>query len=524
MKIYGCLGTVFLSLFLSFYSPMGAASTVSDATASLQARLENWDVETIWPDVRKTLSANPHDPELLEIASHIAFHRGEYPESLELMKEAMKRGGENESRMAMAQFIEGTIQVLSTYKRYETGHFIIHLDEGRDGILADYLIDALEKTYRIMAQYYGFLPKEKVRVELFPDAPAFCLASTLSIRDIEVTGAVGLTKFNKVQLLSPRALLHGYRWLDAVSHEYMHYLIVKLTSNKAPIWFHEGLSKYEETRWRDGPTYLSSLYTTLLADAQAKNRLIGFEKMEPSLIHLETPEEVQLAYAQAASSIEFIVETAGHDGLKAVMERMARSGTKGAGESIKEVLGLEFAQFEEKWKEFLAGKALQPVAGAMVHRYKVKEGNVDGDRIDLQEIQSLVTRNRAHLGDRLKERGRMGAAVLEYRRALAETRDTVPVMKRLSATLIDLDRDEEAMEILERILTLAPDHPSAYTQLGWVHLKRNDFNGAKRAFVESIQINPFNPEIHIGLANAYAMLGDTVGSARESAIAQELVR
>ena len=115
-------------------------------------------------------------------------------------------------------------------------------------------------------------------------------------------------------------------------------------------------------------------------------------------------------------------------------------------------------------------------------------------------------------------------AVLEYRRALAETQDSVPVMKRLSATLIELDRDEEGMEILERILTLAPDHPSAHTQLGWVHLKQNDFIGAKRAFVESIQINPFNPEVHIGLANVYAMLGDTVESARERAIARELMR
>jgi hypothetical protein len=119
---------------------------------------------------------------------------------------------------------------------------VILLDEKQDGILVDYLTDALEKTYQIMAQQYGFQPKEKVRVELFPDAKAFYLASTLSVRDIEVTGAVGLTKFNKLQFLSPKALVYGYRWLDAISHEYMHYLIVKLTSNKAPIWFHEGLA------------------------------------------------------------------------------------------------------------------------------------------------------------------------------------------------------------------------------------------------------------------------------------------
>ncbi|MFH1489799.1 MAG: tetratricopeptide repeat protein [Pseudomonadota bacterium] len=523
MKTALFFGIVLLALLLPLKTPTGAASTVSETTASLQAALESWDVETIWPQVLQALSTHPQDPELLETASHIAFYRGDYPEALDLMKKAMKEGKEAENRRAMAQFIEGTIQVLSSYKRYESPHFIIHLDERRDGILIDYLIDALEKTCLAMEKQYGFRPKEKVRVELFPDAASFYMASTLSIRDIEVTGAVGLTKFNKVQLLSPRALFHGYRWLDAVSHEYMHYLIVKLTANQAPIWFHEGLSKYEETRWREGPTYLSPLYRTLLADAQARDKLIGFEKMEPSLIHLETPEEVQLAYAQGASSIEFIIETAGHGGLKAVMDRMARSGTKGAGESIKEVLGLEFPEFEEKWRAFLAAKALQPVAGATVYRYKVKEGEVDADRMDLQEIQSLVARNRAHLGDRLKERGRMGAAVLEYRRALAETRDAVPVMKRLSTTLIDLGRDEEAVEILDRILALAPDHPTAYTQLGRVHLKQNDFNAAKTAFEESIQINPFNPEVHIGLGNAYAMLGDTEGSTRERAVAQKLL-
>jgi hypothetical protein len=155
-----------------------------------------------------------------------------------------------------------------------------------------------------VAKQNGFQTKEKIRVEIFPDTKAFYFASSLSARDIEVAGAVGLTNFNKLMVLSPRALVYGYRWLDAISHEYMHYLIVKLTSNKAPIWFHEGLAKYEETRWRNGPSYLSLLYQTLLARALAERKLIGFDRMEPSLLRLETPEEVQLAYAQAASAIE----------------------------------------------------------------------------------------------------------------------------------------------------------------------------------------------------------------------------
>jgi cytochrome c-type biogenesis protein CcmH/NrfG len=152
------------------------------------------------------------------------------------------------------------------------------------------------------------------------------------------------------------------------------------------------------------------------------------------------------------------------------------------------------------------------------------EGNVDAQRMELDEIKSLVARNRAHLGDRLRERGRSGAAVIEYRRALSETQDSVPVMNRLSSVLIDLGMDQDAEDVLRQILQLAPDHPTPYTLLGRVYLKNKDFRQAKSAFEQSIQINPFNPEVHVGLADACAILGDTVGSEREKDIARTLIK
>ena len=279
-------------------------------------------------EVKGLLVNEPKDPELLDLAAQVAFHRGDYEEALKLMKSAIELGGEDEKRKGFALFMEETIGVVAPFKKYESSHFVISLDERQDGILVDYLTDTLEKTYQAMAQQYGFQPKEKIRVEVFPDAKAFYYASTLSARDIEVTGAVGLTQFNKLMLLSPRTLVYGYRWLDALSHEYMHYLIMKLTANKAPIWFHEGLAKYEETRWRNGPSYLSPLYQSLLAHALADGKLIEFDRMEPSLVKLETPEDVQLGYAQAASAIEFIIAKAGHPGLAEIMNRMERTPTR----------------------------------------------------------------------------------------------------------------------------------------------------------------------------------------------------
>ena len=87
-------------------------------------------------------------------------------------------------------------------------------------------------------------------MEIFPTTATFYPASSLSTRDIEVSGAIGICKFNKIMLLSPRNLARGYRWTDALSHEYIHYILVHLSGNRAPIWLHEGIAKYFEDVWR----------------------------------------------------------------------------------------------------------------------------------------------------------------------------------------------------------------------------------------------------------------------------------
>jgi tetratricopeptide (TPR) repeat protein len=490
---------------------------------SLTGKLERWDVEEAWAEVTGHLLQEPRNPQLLELASHIAFHRGAYEEAQRLIRSAIEAGGDEEKRKGFSLFVEAAMGVITPLKRHESPHFIIYLDEKQDGFLIDYLKEALENTCEVMARTYGFRPKEKVRVEVFPNARAFYYASSLQARDIEI-GAVGLAKFNKLMLLSPGALVHGYRWLDAISHEYIHYLIVRMTANKAPIWFHEGLAKYEETRWREGPSYLSLLYQSLLSRAVAERRLIPFDKMEPSVVRLETPEEVQLAYAQGASAIEFMIAKADYKGLQEMMKHMATQTRRGATESIREILGLSFDEFERGWKKFLASKALKEMGGTNVRRHKIKEGRTDEERIDMEEIKSLVARNRAHLGDLLWGRGRLAASVLEYRRALSEAPDSISIINKLSSILIQTHKDEEALPLLIRAVEISPDHPTAHTNLGKIHLKLKDFKKAKEAFLESVQINPFNPEVHQGLSEAYEMLGEGARALREKEIFNQLKR
>ena len=176
-----CLRSIrFILCLLPLYAlTPDAVAAPPETLERLKAGLESWDVETIWPQVQDALQKFPQDAELLETAAQVAYHRGDYPESLALMKQAIVTGGENELRMGFALFINETINVLAPYKRYETTHFIILLDEKQDGILVDYLIDVLEKTHDVMAAQYGFYPAEKVRVELFSSSAAFYRGSAL---------------------------------------------------------------------------------------------------------------------------------------------------------------------------------------------------------------------------------------------------------------------------------------------------------------------------------------------------------
>ena len=175
-------------LIFIFILPSLGWTASQEAIDSLTVKLEAWEVSEAWREVTRLLVDEPNDPKLLELASHIAFQNGDYQEASKLMKQALGRGGEDEKKKVFSSFIEETLGVLSSFKRVESSHFVVSLDEKQDDILAGYLIDSLEKTYRVMAQQYGFLPGEKIRIEVFPNAKAFYLATTLS-------GASGLTMY-----------------------------------------------------------------------------------------------------------------------------------------------------------------------------------------------------------------------------------------------------------------------------------------------------------------------------------------
>ncbi len=470
------------------------------------AEAEQIAAKAVREDV-KSASAHAFD-------GRVKFYQGRYQDALAAFDKALAIDSKNKRHQGFKLLTQFTVDVVKNLKRFESAHFIVHLDDKRDGILAPYALDTLEKSYAAIGKELGYFPKEKVRVEIAPDASTFNAISTLSLRDIEETGAVGICKFNKLMIISPRALSFGYRWVDSLSHEYLHYVIVGLTNNQAPIWLHEGMARFYETRWRKpAPTkeaaedYLTPANQTLLVQALEKNQFVGFKQMEPSLIHLETPEQVQLAYAEAASAVDYINSIKGRGGMRELLADLNHRPTP---EAIEKIFSVSFADFESQWKNFLKNKGLQPIEGSRVRRLRVKkDGREDEDAVELTEIQSNVARNRAHLGDQLLGRGRALAAAKEYQRALQASPHSPIILNKLGRVFIQLNRLDDAREALSKALKVDPDSVNTYVHLGRVHHAAKNHAEARIALEEALQINPFHPMVYRLLSESYAALGET---------------
>lgn len=517
--------------FLFFFLALAArllAAEFEDKFKHGQELLDAWHLGQAEELAAKALREDPQSALALDFDARVKFYQGRYEESLVSIERALGIDSTDKRRQGLKLLSQLTVDVIKTLRRYESDHFVLFLDEKRDGVLAPYALEVLERSYRAVGAELGYYPEQKVRVEIAPDAASFNAISTLSLRDIEETGAVGICKFNKLMIISPRALSLGYRWADSLSHEYLHYAIVALSNNQAPIWLHEGLARFYETRWRKpvppqdaAEDYLTPANQTLLVQALEKDQFVGFKKMEPSLIYLETPEQVQLAYAEAASAVDFINQSKGRSGVRELLGTLKQRSTSDA---IEKIFAVDFDAFVSQWRNFLKGKNLKEIEGSRVRRLKVKKDQrEDDDIVELKEIQSAVARNRTYLADQLAGRGRTVAAANEYQRALQASPHSPIILSKLGRVLIQMNRFEDALAPLNRARELEPDNGGTYVQLGRVHHGMKRHAESRSALEEAIQINPFNPLIFKLLTEVYASLGERAKSQQAKASLDRLL-
>jgi tetratricopeptide (TPR) repeat protein len=472
--------------------------------------INEWRIAEAEAEIAPLLKSQPHAPEVAFIDGQLKFMHGDYAGAVARFDEAAEkeRAGELGTEIReMRDLARATAEATRGYQSVRGKHFVVSFAPGKDALLAPYALDALEKAYAALGRDFDDRAEEPVRVEIYPEVADLAKVSTLTLKEIETSGTIALCKFNRLMITSPRALLHGYPWLDTLTHEYTHFVISRVSHNTVPIWLHEGLAKFEERRWRldhDKNGGLTPTMEHLLATGVQRKHLITFEQMHPSMAKLPSQEDTALAFAEVYMVVQYLEETVGWDGIRKIIAGL-RDGKNDA-QAVAQVVGVPFDQFQTKWRTWLHGKKLRVRPGLIPTELEFKKSpkDTEASKDDSAKIGEERARKLARLGGMLRVRHRLRAAATEYEKAQAIVGPgNIQVANKLARTYLELGDVDRAIKTAEPAIDLYPDQAGPNATLGEAWLKKKDTARAQPYLEAALAVSPFDPQVHCGLVEVY---------------------
>jgi tetratricopeptide (TPR) repeat protein len=468
--------------------------------------VQDWDIASAEKLTEQLLKNYPDSGDAHFLQARVEFMKGNYERSWKILRQVSDNFKEVKE---FKDHVNATRKAAKKFISRETEHFIFRFEEGPDEILIHYAEKAMEDSYRVLGKVLDYYPEEKVIVEFYPDRQPFSKISPLTLKDILTSGTVALCKYNRIMMISPGSLVRGFNWLDTLSHEYVHYLLTKKSRNRLPLWMHEGIAKYLETQWRGENKFLSPVMETVLFKALQSDYRVPLEAMMPSLAKLKNAEDVQLAYAEVSSMMEYLVSIKGDTVLPHILDDLA-SGAEFESTFIKHV-GENLIEFQKNWEDWAKKLELKNIPGieVLTTEFKNRQG-LESENKEYKQLKSKKARNLTFLGDILKSRDHFKAAVIEYKKALGESSTHSPVLfNKLAGTYLQTRKYDEAETLLKETLEFFPDFPTTLTNLGELYFSNQENETARAYFEKAVHINPFNPYVHMRLIHVYDKLGMT---------------
>lgn len=431
-----------------------------------------------------------------------AMSQGDYIGALELAK------NDAFSASWLRGYLEGLVRVAVPLEKSESEHFVMFTPPGQK-FLADYALPSMENAAAYVEKITKRRPAGKIRVEIYPTKEDFSAASTLSLETLERSGAIGICKFHRLMIMSPQTLPIGYRWLDALSHEYMHLMINELSGSKAELWLHEGTARYFETAYRaDPPLFLTPDQKTKLLEALEKKDLVPFARMSPSMVYLKDQEQVSLAFAQVSHAVSLLVK---ERGVGKFVDFLSSLKTLPFAKAFKLAYGMTPDEFEKWWQGKLAKEPWEKSKGTM------SDEVVFTPRSDDAGI-GAAAKDQMRLGDKMRRQGLYEGALIEYEKALKTEPDNAILLLKAARAHLALKETDNAVIKLRRAIDKNPNYITPYIELAqWVPPQE-----AASLLKEANALNPFDPRIHTLLAGIYTALGRPADAAFEEGVSKQL--
>ena len=479
------------------------------------------DARTLLADLEKR---GADSPEVKWLRAELAFQTGDYAGALKLLDKVPDDAVDGLVGQTR-KLASSTLSVTEAFAETKSpkGHFLIRYAPGPDATIAELAGEVLDAAWETIGDDLGYKPADPIRVELLGAPAGLAKLSPLTEAEIETTGTIALSKYNKLMVVSPRATIFGYPWMDTLAHEYTHLVVSRVAHDTVPVWLQEGIARFEQSRWRRPPeVVLSATEQALLAGALKKGRLISFDEMHPSMAKLPSQEAAALAYAEVYTLVGWMHEKVGFEGIRAALT--AQRDGRTARRAVAEALAMSWSAVEKEWhKDLKAERSDRPDKAARAGKpIKFAKGGVDSDNVGLDQV-NVRARKHARLGGMMRARGMLEAAAIEYEKALTAGGSDPFVAGKLARTLIELGKHERAIELATPLAAADDRDAVAAVTLGMARLARHEWSQAAIAFESALRISPFDPTTRCGLAEAYGQLNDPRAQ-RERAACDELKR
>lgn len=507
--------TTRLLAWLLLLAPLSLARAGTDAAAEAGAAIESidellrqWQFVAARRQAEALLERFPDLPAAQLEAAWVKFHFSEHRSAWQLAQRARAAGVDRPGQERRLELMEAAAEITAGYqtRRSPDGRVVVRFRPGVDEILVPLLFDALGRTLEVVGADLGYRVPHPVLVEMLPGEQALARLTGLPVEAIRTSGTIAVCKYGRLLVTSPRVTLKGYGWLDTACHELVHMIISEKTKNRTPIWIHEALARHEQDRWRaQEPLYrpgLPPLAESALARAIHDDSLITFEQMHPSMALLPSREATELAFAEVYQAAVFLRRRFGYRGIRRLLEGL-RDGLDDS-QALRAATGMSLDKFVSAWMGWMKKLKLRRLAGSPALEAGRPRTTGSVERA-LAARRNIDLRDRLHLGELLRARGRLPAALVEYTRAVHQAGPRHAALwllsDKLGVALLSAGKIEQARRAFQDSLRINPSDLEAHLHLGGLLLEENPHQ-AWLHLRESERINPLDPRVQRGLLAA----------------------
>ncbi len=342
------------------------------------------------------------------------------------------------------------LEELASYAQIESDHFIVRYKPGIDEVLAEMMLDELERIHAVVTTRFAFEPPRKTIIELMPDHQRFAVRIT----GMPFVHTIAACTGPVIAMEAPRQAKPGkhtglFDWPRVVQHEYTHTVTLAQTRNRIPHWLTEGAAVSMELKPRRYETCL------MLAQALETNSLFSLDTIKWAFVRPENPGDRAKAYAIGNWMVEFMDQRFGESALVRLLARY-HDGEREQ-QAIPNALGVSREQF---YAEFLEWAKQQVASWGLAARPTITELTDEIRAADPELAAMLKASKQARLDVLVKAlSGQIGRPKSHTERPV--TADRWPPLVRPPVEISDAQ--------LAKWIEQYPDHPD----LAEIQLRRH---------------------------------------------------